>query len=142
MSVTATLHVAKNSQAITKKSYNQRKKAEASKQQTPQHKIDQHLRVHRSRIHHSKNFPRRLGHLKKPKLPCQIVQGSVRRLLSVLRGNSILEYNVKPVQAGTLKLFLRSEQKWLLEFLDRPDISYTTPGRNDHCYVGKVEGQR
>lgn len=53
-----------------KRAHRQRKKAEASNQLTRQHKIDQHLRVHRSRIHHSYNFPRELGHLKNPTLFC------------------------------------------------------------------------
>lgn len=53
-----------------KRAHRQRKKAEISNQLTRQHKIDQHLRVHRSRIHHSYNFPRELGHLKKPKVFC------------------------------------------------------------------------
>ena len=62
--------------------------------------------------------------------------------MSVLLGNLILEYNVDRLQAGTLKIFLSSKKKWLLEFLDRPDVGYTTPGRKDHWYVGKHEGQR
>ena len=81
-----------------------------------------------------------LGDLKKQKLPCQKVQGSVRGLLPVLPGNLILEYNTNPVQAGTLKLFLRRNKKWLLKFLDRPDISYTTPGRKDNWRI-KLKGK-
>ena len=34
------------------------------------------------------------------------------------------------------------ERSWLLEFLDRSDISYTTPGRKDNQYIGKVIGEK
>ena len=32
------------------------------------------------------------------------------------------------------------KENWLKELLDRSDVSYTTPGRKDHIYVGKVNG--
>ena len=31
------------------------------------------------------------------------------------------------------------ENQWLVEFLNRPDISYTTPGRRDNVYRGKLD---
>ena len=31
------------------------------------------------------------------------------------------------------------ENQWLVEFLNRPDISYTTPGRRDNVYLGKFD---
>ena len=34
-----------------------------------------------------------------------------------------------------------SEKEWLKIFLDKSDITYVTPGRKDHCYVGKVDGK-
>ena len=34
------------------------------------------------------------------------------------------------------------EREWLIEFLDRSDTSYTTPGRKDHVYVGKIKGEK
>ena len=34
------------------------------------------------------------------------------------------------------------EERWLLEFLDRPDISRQTPGRKDTVYIGKLNGER
>ena len=34
------------------------------------------------------------------------------------------------------------EKIWLIEFLNRSDVSYTNPGREDHMYIGKVEGKR
>ena len=51
----------------------------------------------------------------------------------------------KPTQSktGTPKNELtESEKEWLQNFLDKPDITYVTPGRKDHhCYVGKVAGK-
>ena len=37
--------------------------------------------------------------------------------------------------------FTTDELAWLLEFLNRPDITYTTPGRKDQRYVGKIDGK-
>ena len=34
-----------------------------------------------------------------------------------------------------------SEKEWLKNFLDKPDITYVTPGWKDHRYVGKVDGK-
>ena len=34
-----------------------------------------------------------------------------------------------------------SEKEWLKNFLDKPDLTYVTPGRNDHLYVAKVDGK-
>ena len=40
---------------------------------------------------------------------------------------------------GRPKLILNDAEKdWLKNFFDRPDISYTTPGRRDQVYIGKV----
>ena len=33
------------------------------------------------------------------------------------------------------------EKIWLVEFLDRSDISYTNPGREDSVYIGKINGE-
>ena len=42
---------------------------------------------------------------------------------------------------GRKRNALNDEQReWLLEFLDRPDISTQTPGRKDHVYCGKENG--
>ena len=44
---------------------------------------------------------------------------------------------------GRKKNDLNEEQReWLLEFLDRPDISTQTPGRKDHVYCGKENGEK
>ena len=34
------------------------------------------------------------------------------------------------------------EKTWLETFLSRSDVSYTNPGRKDHVYVGKIDGER
>ena len=37
---------------------------------------------------------------------------------------------------------LNEEKKiWLIEFLDRSDISYTNPGRKNHIYIGMFDGE-
>ena len=47
------------------------------------------------------------------------------------------------MKSGPQKKMLTDEQKnWVHEFLDRPDISYTTPERNDNVYMGKVKRGR
>ena len=51
---------------------------------------------------------------------------------------------IKPTQskAGRPKNELtESEKEWLKNFLDKPDITYVTPGRKDHSYVGKIDGK-
>ena len=52
---------------------------------------------------------------------------------------------IKPTQlkAGRPKNEMtESEKEWLKNLLDKPDITYVTPGRKDHRYVGKVDGKR
>ena len=34
------------------------------------------------------------------------------------------------------------EKQWLETFLSRSDVIYTNPGRKDHVYVGKIDGER
>ena len=51
---------------------------------------------------------------------------------------------IKPTQskAGRPKNeLIESEKEWLKNVLDKPDITYVTPGRKDHHYVGKVDGE-
>ena len=33
------------------------------------------------------------------------------------------------------------EIEWLLEFMERPDVTYTNPGRKDQRYIGKENGK-
>ena len=42
---------------------------------------------------------------------------------------------------GQPKQILDADEKsWLIDFLDRPDITYTMPGKRDQVYMGKVNG--
>ena len=55
-----------------------------------------------------------------------------------------LKLHIKPTQskAGRPKNELtESEKEWLKTFLDKFDITYVTPVRKDHRYVGKVDGK-
>ena len=37
---------------------------------------------------------------------------------------------------------LRADEiEWLLEFMERPDVTYTNPGRKDQRYIGKEKGK-
>ena len=33
------------------------------------------------------------------------------------------------------------EKEWFKNILVKPDITYVTPGRKDHCYIGKVDSK-
>ena len=78
---------------------------------------------------------------------------SLRKVESVLpksprKNPEIVESLAKKFQiriqyksTGRPKDDLKEEEKtWLIEFLDRTDISYATPGKNDQRYVGKIDG--
>ena len=44
---------------------------------------------------------------------------------------------------GRPKQILDADEKsWLIDFLDRPDITYTMPGKRDQVYMGKVNGKK
>ena len=34
------------------------------------------------------------------------------------------------------------KKEWMIEFLGRSDMTYTSPGRQDNNYMGKVNGER
>ena len=51
---------------------------------------------------------------------------------------------VKPTQSkagGPKNGLAESEKQWLKNLLDKPDGTYVTPGRRDHCYVRKFDGK-
>ena len=65
-----------------------------------------------------------------------------KEVISALANQSKLR--IKPTQskAGRPKNELtESEKEWLKNFLDKPNITYVTPGRKNHRYVGKVDGK-
>ena len=43
---------------------------------------------------------------------------------------------------GRPKSILDADKSWLIDFLDRPDITYTMPGKRDQVYMGKVNGKK
>ena len=44
---------------------------------------------------------------------------------------------------GRPKQILDADEKsWLIDFLDRSDITYTMPGKSDQVYMGKVNGKK
>ena len=44
---------------------------------------------------------------------------------------------------GPKKQYLSEDQEpWLLEMPQRPDMTYTNPGRKDNVYIGKTDGER
>ena len=44
---------------------------------------------------------------------------------------------------GRPKQILDADEKsWLIDFLDRPDITYTMPGKREQVYMGKVNGKK
>ena len=83
----------------------------------------------RSLLRAERNLP------KSPRKKTEIVTALVEKF----------ELRVKPIENANLgrpKIELSDAQnKWLLNFLDRSDLSYTTPGRKDQQYVGKIDGQ-
>ena len=52
-----------------------------------------------------------------------------------------LRINLKEKRGRPPKELTEREKIWLLEFLDRSDISYTNPGRKDSVYIGKINGE-
>ena len=53
------------------------------------------------------------------------------------------QLRIVPQNRGRKKQELNEDEiAWLTEFLDRPDVSLITPGKNDHVYVGKVDGKK
>lgn len=57
--------------------------------------------------------------------------------------SNVLRVNFKAKGGRPATNILSEDQReWLVAFLDRIDISRQTPGRKDHVYVGKVDGER
>ena len=44
-------------------------------------------------------------------------------------------------QEDQKNVLTESEKEWHKNALDKPDITYVTPGLKDHRYVGKVDGK-
>ena len=65
-----------------------------------------------------------------------------KEVISALANKFKLCIKTTQSKAGRPKNELtESEKEWLKNFLDKPDITYVTPGRKDHSYVGKIDGK-
>ena len=53
-----------------------------------------------------------------------------------------LRINLKEKRGRPCKELTEREKIWLVEFLDRSDISYTNPGRKESVYIGKINEER
>ena len=40
------------------------------------------------------------------------------------------------------KVLSEEQEKWIIDFLERPEMTYTNPGRKDHVYIGKINGEK
>ena len=40
------------------------------------------------------------------------------------------------------KTLTKEQDDWLLDVLERSDMTYTNPGRKDHIYMGKIDGEK
>ena len=52
-----------------------------------------------------------------------------------------LRINLQQNRGRPRKELNEEEKIWLIEFLNRSDISYTNPGRKDHVHIGKIDGE-
>ena len=52
-----------------------------------------------------------------------------------------LRVNFKETRGRTCKELVEEEMIWLIEFLNRSDITYTNPGHKDNVYIGKLNGK-
>ena len=53
----------------------------------------------------------------------------------------LFKLNIKPIQSKARRPkneLAESEKEWLKNVLDKPNITYITPCRKDHRYVGKL----
>ena len=68
------------------------------------------------------------------------------RKKSEVIGNLAKKYNLKvkliEPQGRKSKILSPEQDQWLTDFLERPEMSYTNPGRKDNVYIGKTDGIR
>ena len=87
------------------------------------------------------------AHLRSRSIPevAKTIAKSPRKRKEVISASANkFKLHIKPTQLkeGRPKDELtESEKQWLKNFLDKPDITYVTPGRKDHRYAGKVDGK-
>ena len=62
---------------------------------------------------------------------------------SIQESGKQIQFANKTQKQEAQKQYLSEEQKHcLLEMLERPDLTYTNPGRKDDVYIGKIFGER
>ncbi|XP_066932919.1 glutamic acid-rich protein-like [Clytia hemisphaerica] len=74
----------------------------------------------------------------------RLLPKSPRKKSEVIRGLASKYMRIQFCKKrGRKEKVLSDEQlKYLDDFFERPDITYTNPGRKDHVYLGKVNGEK
>ena len=75
-----------------------------------------------------------------PKSPTK--QKAVVRSLAQKFQLKILPLNEPPKRGRKKNELDEQESDWLEEFFNRSDVTYTTPGKKDQIYIGKVDGEK
>lgn len=61
-------------------------------------------------------------------------------------GNLTKKYNMKinliEGRGRKPKVLSKEQEKWLTEYLERPEMTYTNTGRKDNVYTGKIDGKK
>ena len=64
-------------------------------------------------------------------------------VLSNLAKKYELRINLNGNKRGRKANVITKEQEdWLFDVLERSDMTYTNPGRKDHVYMGKINGEK
>ena len=61
-------------------------------------------------------------------------------------GNLAKKYNLriqlKENRGCKAKILSQEQERWLVDYLERPEMCYTNPGRKDNVYIGKINGTK
>ena len=66
--------------------------------------------------------------------------GKRNEIISSLATKFQIRIAYQPKRGRNKDVLSEKERKYLIEFFDKQDISYMTPGRKDNVYIGKVNG--
>ena len=70
---------------------------------------------------------------------------SPRKKTAVI-GNLARKYNLKielkETRGRKAKVLTEEQEEWLIDYLERPEMTYTNPGRKDNVYIGKIDGEK
>ena len=53
-----------------------------------------------------------------------------------------LRIQFKDSRGRKAKILSDDQEQWIIDYLERPEVTYTNPGRKDNVYVGKVNGKK